>query len=404
VKKRAIIVVAIAVCAGLGAWAFDALFESVTSKVWVGYRGEAAKQPFLAAERFLDAQGMPSERVGTLAALDAMAAHSTMLIGPGRQALTSDDSDHLLVWVSAGNHLIVAPEAVAIGDALLDRLEVRRDGGTQKSTGRKKSGSAEQQSTPDDTAPGCGGSERIAEIRLPGNPRTYLADIGRSPSLMFDPHRMDFIWSGEQGIQITSLPWGEGRVTVMPIRMFTNDRIGQFDHAALLHAVVGWRPGTVAVGFFERKDRRSLVDWIIEHALWVVVAATAMLLLVLWRAMVRFGPMASDPTMERRGLIDHLAAAGRFRWRTGDRSALLDAARAFAMEQAARSIPGFSQMSVDEQRERLRTLIGLPFDQSNHALTGTATKPAELIEMIAVLRRIHVATGARALTTQKGNA
>jgi Domain of unknown function (DUF4350) len=404
-KKRAVIAVAIGVCVALGAWAFDALFERVTRKAWVGYRGEAAKQPFLAAERSLEGQGMEPERVGTLAALEAMPPQSAMLVGPGRRALSTDQIDDLLAWASAGNHLIVAPEVASIGDELLDRLEVRRDGGTQKTARRKQPADADKQSssTPDEAAQGCGGMERIAEIALPGIPRTYQADIGRSPSLMFDPHRMDFIWSGEQGIQITSLPWDAGRVTIMPIRMFTNDRIGQFDHAALLHAVVGWQTDTLTVGFFDHKDRRSLVDWILEHAFWVVVAAAVMTLLVLWRAMVRFGPIAPDPATERRSLIDHLTAAGRFRWRTGDRNALVGAARAFAMDQTARSIPGFAQMSADEQRERLCTVVGLPTGQIQHALTSTATKPAELIHVVSILRRIHAATGARALRTKKGN-
>mgnify|MGYP003393665404 CR=1 FL=1 len=410
-KKRALIGVAIAVCVALGAWGFDAMFESVTRKVWIGYRGEAAKQPFLAAERFLDSLGMRPERIGSAESLDGMAPNAATLIGPDRQSLTAEQIDHLLAWASAGNHLIVAPQIAALDDPLLDRLEIRRDRPAQRKAIPQPIAPGDEEnpststSTPIEgtTAKGCGGKERIAEIALPGSPRIYLTSIGHSPSLAFEPNRMDFIWSGDQGIQLTSQRWGEGRVTVMPIQMFTNERIGQFDHAALLHAVAAWNPGTVAVGFFDKKDRRSLLAWIMEHMLWVVVAATIMTMLLIWRAMIRFGPIAPDPDFARRSLIDHLAAAGRFRWRAGNRMALVGAARAFVTDQAARSVPGFAQLSAGEQQERLCVVTGLPADQTHYALTGIASKPSELIQMVSVLRRIHIATtGARALRTKKG--
>ncbi|MFM9887974.1 MAG: DUF4350 domain-containing protein [Burkholderiales bacterium] len=396
-KKPLIIATVISLCLALGGWFVYTYFEFTTQKVWIGYRGEAAKQRFLAAERFLDSNGIQTARASTVAALNPTAPRSMAVLSAGRQALMNDEVDRLLAWVHAGNHLIVAPEPVALGDAILDRLQIRRGGVPQtRREGRGKRDESIDSSRPADDAQGpqlaCRPDDRITEVVLPGSREKLYIEIGRQPTLMLDPNQVEHMWTGATGIQMASLRIGSGRVTVMPLGMFTNARIGHFDHAALLHALVRWERDIVAVTIIDRLSRLSLAGWIIDHAMWVAVGLLILISLWLWRALIRFGPIAPDPSMARRSLIDHLAAAGRFQWRIGDRESLVAAAREQAIADAIRVIPGFSLLQPADQSVRLGTIATLSPEDAKRALAGVVRTPAELMALTEILRRIHVAT------------
>ncbi|MFN0298988.1 MAG: DUF4350 domain-containing protein [Burkholderiales bacterium] len=396
-KKPLIIATAVALCLALGGWFVFTFFEITTQKIWVGYHGEAAKQRFLAAERFLESNGIKTARASTIAALNPTASRSLVILSTGRQALLNDEVDQLLAWVHAGNHLIVAPEAVALGDAILDRLQIQRGGVPQ--TRRDRRGKRDE--SIDSSRPGgdaeppqlaCRPDERVTEVALPGTPEKLHIEFGRQPTLMLDPNQVEHMWTGASGIQMASLRIGSGRVTVMPLGIFTNSRIGHFDHAALLHALVTWERDIVAVTIIDRLNRLSLARWIIEHAMWVIIGLLILILFWLWRAMVRFGPIAPDPSVARRSLIDHLAAAGRFQWRIGDRDNLIAAAREQAIAHAMRVIPGFSLLAPAEQSVRLAAIATISPGEANHVIAGVVRTPAELMALTELLRRIHVAT------------
>ncbi len=403
--RRLIIGTALALTVGLCVWLFQVFFEPVPRKDWVGYRGEAAKHRFLAAERFLDVHGIAAVRARSLSAPGTLAQHSVAIFSAGRQALTNNHVDRLLAWVQEGNHLILAPEPQAQDDPILDRLKIHRGvpparnddtpDSEAESTEDVKPATEASSSSPAGAAAGsqrgCGANEHVEEIALPGFTEKLNVNFGRQPPLMLDPNQAEYMWSGTRGIQMVSLRVGSGRVTVMPVEMFTNPRIGQFDHAALLLGLVTWERGMVSAAFFDRMDGLSIWQWIIDNALLVVYATALLTLLWLWRAMVRFGPMAPDAPMAQRSLIDHLAAAGRFQWRTGNRDHLITAARDHAIGHATRLIPGFALLGASDQQSRLGALAALSADESNLAMTGQARTPSEFITLAKVLRRIHAA-------------
>ncbi len=396
-RKPPIIATVIALCLALGGWFVHTFFEFTTQKMWVGYRGEAAKQRFLAAERFLDSNGFQTARASTIAALNPTAPRSMVILSAGRQALMNDEVDRLLAWVHAGNHLIVAPEPVALGDALLDRLQIRRGGVPQSRRDRrsKRDESIDSSRPAGDAQPlqlACQPDNRVTEVALPRTHEKLYVELGQQPTLMLDPNQVEHMWTGASGIQMASLRIGSGRVTVMPLGIFTNLRIGHFDHAALLHALVTWERDITAVTIIDQLNRLSLTRWIIDHAIWVVIGLVTLIFLWLWRAIVRFGPIAPDPSVARRSLIDHLAAAGRFQWRIGDRDSLVAAARAQAIAHAMRVIPGFSLMNPAEQSVRLAAISTLSPDEAKHVIAGVVRTPAELMALTEILRRIHVAT------------
>ena len=57
---------------------------------------------------------------------------------------------------------------------------------------------------------------------------------------------------------------------------------------------------------------QSLPQWLIKHALPAVIALIAFLLLALWRVIPRFGPLQPAAAPDRRSLVEHLSAMGRF--------------------------------------------------------------------------------------------
>ncbi len=72
----------------LAIWMFSSM-ERVQERVWIGYRGEARDNPWLAAERLLERMGRPSARARSVPQLKALPADG-MLVLP-RRTLFIDD-------------------------------------------------------------------------------------------------------------------------------------------------------------------------------------------------------------------------------------------------------------------------------------------------------------------------
>jgi len=400
VKRGAWISAGVALLVGLLAtWMFSSM-ERVQERVWIGYRGEARDNPWLAAERLLERMGRPSARARSVPQLKALPADGMLVLPRRVSSIDRVEQLRLLEWVEGGGHLVLEAEAPGQPDPILEAAEVGRRAVTTVPRKRSpKPPPPPPQSKETEAGGGGGGSAEAAATpkrpdgtvvaRLPGAKAALTVQMGLWRTL--EPKAALFTLSDRDTTWMAHLQRGAGRITVLGELGFAqNGGIGQHDHAEFLWQLASLSPGRGAVTFFHSPAKLSLLDWLLQHAAAALGAAAALLALWLWRVVPRFGPIAPDPEPARKRLLDHLRASGRFQWAAGGGPVLAEAAREAALRALQRAQPDFAALNAAEREARLAAQFGLPPQAARLLLQPVrAATPPELVAATAVYQSIH---------------
>ncbi len=350
-----------------GAVWFYSHFERVTEREHVGFQGEAARNPLLALTRLFERMGVNARSAQRVEELGAVEPSATIILPAGRLGYSSTRVERLIRWVGDGGHLIVEAERPEAADAVLDKLEVSRTEGA------------------------VAFREKPAEVSLPGT-RRLRAQLVRSIELADrEPQRTRHVSKDGHGTHVLHFGHGRGRVTVLPsIAFMANDAIDKNDHADLAWRLVQLASETTTVVLAPRLGRLSLWKWLEREARAPLLAAFALVIVWAWRAAARFGPVEPEPTRERRRLLDHLRASGRFLWRAGEASRLLATARETCLHRIARTRPALADLPPAERAERLAKLTGLELRDVHQAFGSEPATPASFTAAVSTLQQIEV--------------
>jgi hypothetical protein len=349
-----------------GAVWFYLNFERVSEREHVGLQGEAARNPLLALTRLIERMGGEARSARRVEELDQVEPGATVILQTGREGYSSAQLERLVEWVGQGGHLVVEAEDVATPDALLDALKVARQKGPM------------------------GYREKPAEVHLPGA-KALRVELMRPMELVdHEAQRTRHVSKDGHGTHVLHFGYGGGRVTVLPSLAFmTNVAIGENDHAELAWRLLQIAPRTALVVIAPRLGRPSLREWLAREARPPLMATAALLLLWGWRAAARFGPVEPEPPRERRRLLDHLQASGRFLWRAGEASRLLSAARETCLHKISRTRPGLVELPPAERAGRLAVLTGLPQRDIELAWSDEPATPAAFTAAVRTLQQIE---------------
>ena len=363
--------IAAAVAVAIGVWCY-ANFEWVSERRYVGYRGEAARNPLLALQRLAERMGAGVTVVRRAADLDDVSAGGTLVLTRSRHGMSAARVQRLVDWVNGGGHLIVEAERPDERDALLDALRVGRSVAT---------------------AP-----PKSAGVRLPGADRVYAVELGGM--LLTDFERRGA--PAQPPGAALHFNHGAGVVTVLPSLWFvTNDAIGRNDHAdfawTLLELGPDARPAPVTrVLIAPRFESPSLVEWLLERGSPALATGLVLLVLWLWRASRLFGPVLPKQRPERRRLLDHLRASGRYQWAAGAGPRLLAGAREAALTRISRMRPGLADLPPAERVARFAELTGLARSEIDLALNGEAHSPRAFTAAVQTLQTMEEKLARRA--------
>jgi len=359
----ALVVIGALIAAGV-VW-FYQNYDLVPDKQWIGFQGEARRNPFLAAERLLAKLGIAARRAKTLADLRDLPERGALILPDRREAITPDARAQILAWVEAGGHLIVEDENYRLPDPMLDALGVTRNPVKNP------------------------GPQRTLEVRLPQASEPMKVDMHSLQSLDAPQATVQVV--GRQATHLVHFPRGRGQVTVLnDLAFMRNGVIGERDHAEFLWQIVRFDPESAAVVFFDHPEKLSLWRWLEDHA-WAVLTGGAMLLaLWLWRIAPRFGPLAPDPEPVRLRLLDHLQASGRFQWSAGGGEALVESAREAALRRVARAQTDFAGFSRAERIARLASVFGLDQADADRLLDPIKRVTThDFVNAMRAYQRIH---------------
>jgi hypothetical protein len=377
-----------------GAW-FAANYERVPVKERLEEEPEARRNPYLAFERFLARMGRPVKRQSDIRDLDGLPADGVLILDRNRRRqMTPDRVDRIMAWVKAGGYLIVVPEWPTVSDPICHRLGVTRfdRGDEEPATDDEEDG--ESPAAPDPAS----------MVKPPARPKTITVDIpGADRPLVASfrtagrqPGELEPDWeAGDDayGDQFLHYGVGRGQITVADglMQLLDNHDIGDNDHAELIWTLIQtYQPNPSAPVILMSKFKvPTLWDWLAESAWTILVAGAALLGLWLWRILPRFGPVVPEPEPGRRELREHLAAIGRYVWRTGGLDHWLGVAREDFTARLALRHPAIAALPAEDQAGELARLSDRPASLIAAALHGPAASPHAFTQALRTLRNLE---------------
>lgn len=398
-KRQAALLVAGILLLGLSAWWWMTNMEQRwTARIELSE--EARENPMLAATRLLEKRQHTIRSVDTLAQAERTALpDGTLVMLDNTGIVTPDQAARLLAWVERGNTLITRPKwngkltkaacgepgsdgspggsraddtpADPIGETFGVSLVMReRSGGTGADTDTK-------------TTP-C-----LSSLRVPGTgdaPHSLQLDADGF-ALETDTAKAKPLFGSSVASAVQVYERGAGRVAFLSRNYFGNAQLEWYDHAGLLLALVNLRPGAREVIFIRHLEMPHWTEalwWNFKHG---IIGTACFLGLLSWLALRRFGPLLPEPDRERRSLIEHIDASGRWLWDApGGRDLLLTDVRNNVVRLLGRRRPELPAMPPAARAEAIARDTQLPYAEVAAALFEPAARmPAGFTRQIQTL-------------------
>ncbi|HSI04837.1 MAG: DUF4350 domain-containing protein [Myxococcota bacterium] len=384
-------------------------YERVRVPEWVGYAGEAHRNDYLAAQRFVVAMGREARGIETLYGESAMPpTEGTILVSGDRRLMSPAQHRRLLDWAQAGGDLIVTVGDDVSKDAVLKAIGVRLfeeagyglylpneymtepenwvtfdptlDEAQADDSGATAAADENEDATADDDGADHVFAEddehedlEVGEAAAPARdvddaPRQLVHVPGSREIYNVSPSAHELVSENPGGWQVTGRtgayavrePHGAGTVTVLGSLWFIeNQMIGEVDHAPFFWAILAANGHRGPVWFVFGDDAPSIWTSIAEHG-WPALATLGLVVvLLLWRHMPRVGAPIAPLAPIRRELIEHVDATGRFLVDHGGDHVLTASVQKHVKRRLLMRYPQVAALPERERRGRLAQLAKL---------------------------------------------
>jgi hypothetical protein len=337
-------------------------------------RGEAATNPFYAAQKLVETLGASSERRESLGDTpsDAIVVLSTWSWDLDQARRIAFEQ-----WVEAGGRLVVDAALISGSDAFEQWSGVRRER-------EETDGDGDPFQEPEYFEP-CREAEEIGD-ELPERALGYYSACNFDVTSWLETGE-PLRWALRDGglLMAARVAVGQGAVTVVNGVPFLYREIFEGDHGELLAAAANLRIGDHVV-FMSEADVASLPELVWRYGAPFVGVLLVWIALALWRGATRFGPLVAPIERARRSLAEQILGTGRFAVRVGGGVALVAAARRALHEAATRRIVGYERLAVASQAEAVAGLAKVDARELTAALDATQnSRPLELRATLALL-------------------
>ena len=316
-------------------------FDRVAIEHVGGATREARTNHLLGAEHLLTALDKNPRSLARLTELPP--AGGTLFLPTPRRKLSNELIRDIKTWASGGGHLVVVAsgEEERDKDRILDDLAV---------SGRNYSG-----------------EEVIATVRIDGWEKPLKTGFSYTFELGHAHEGADNRIESDHGVHAVSIPVDAGWVTILSDYAFaTNDQLAEYDNAAYLWSVLS-RNASPDVWLVYGVNSPSLWDHLLESA-WMALVSVAVLVIALIGVNCRrFGPLIPRQSSQRRRLLEHIEAGGRFLWRYRQSEELLHAVQASLLRSLEFRHPGWS--AADDLHRKLAQASGFTQQDVMLALT-----------------------------------
>jgi hypothetical protein len=345
-------------------------------------RGEAARDPLYAARRLAEERGATAARDR---ALVLPRRDGVLLASNWSWALTTERRERLEAWVENGGRLVVDDTLLDGSGAFeawsgIQRVFPERDD-------RFDPFDDPQRPPPERECHAL--YEEGTEPTIDERRRYTLCGLVQS-SLVTTRDEPAWSLGDESEYYAVRTDVGRGSVTVVNAEPFVNAELFEGDHAAILVAATQLRGGDEIRFLLEQADETVLaLAW--RHGAPVVLLGLAVLVLVILRSAVRFGPLAAPAERVRRSLAEQIRGTGQFALRWGGGEALHAATTRALREAATARISAFARMASAERVASVARATGLDTEQLGNAIeyrgSGGSNELAQAIALLETARR-----------------
>jgi hypothetical protein len=400
------IAVAASILVGLYVWN---KIEHYDEEVNLGWLDKARTQPFFAAEKLLEKNGIivtNTLRFDTAIEIDNI---NTIILPDSSYAPRESQQERLRDWVYEGGHLLIGSGSVNEKEFLYDLgfsseyvyEDDEKDSDETSSEDEEFSFAdelrkqneeilARQEQEPVNTEQDeqiclsyfvyeCHpmkvrkfDESEISSVYFTDDEKTRFAD---GTNLSLSHHSLDeegYYWTGT-GTRTTFIqaPYGDGYYSVITdIDLFRSPNLGQLEHAYFLFKLLD---GDERVLIIYGRDTADLWTLIKRNFAKTLFAAVCLLLASIVYFSRRFGPLYDVLDQSHRKLSERLGAAGQFSWRVRDEEKLIENLRLDISRKVKRHDPAFEDCNQQEQIAVLAELSGINADAIEYAMYSEFT-------------------------------
>jgi len=330
---------------GLACLWFFKSFDKIPVEIPLGYSSEAKKNPFLAAEKFLEKISIELESRHDFGLFDdSLGQFDTVLVNGSRIGMSSLRRDNMKNWIEQGGHLVLLAteyyeyEFGSSRDKFLDEVGLRFYNTDSDYDYYDDEGNLTYLSFEE--------FENNTEIHFYGT--GYIEDTSGNASFIAGPEDVD---------QFIQYPMGEGLLTVViDFSIWRNGRISEHDHAMFLTQLIGSSPKAWLV---YNREQPSLLSLMLDQAPLILISSSVMLLLVLGGQLWRKGPAKKDTPPIQREIMQHVAAAGEFSFRSDRGVRLLEDLMQTIHSRMSQLVFGYQRMTPQKQIIKLSHITGI---------------------------------------------
>jgi len=338
-------------------------------------RGEAATNPFYAAQKLVETLGATSERRESL---DDTPSDAVVVLSTWGWDIDRARRERFERWVEAGGRLVVDGALISGSDAFEMWSGISRQRREQVNPLDEESFQPQQIFDP------CRDVTELPAESASTVPDYEVCNFDRGSWLETDKR---LLWAlDDDGTPVAArVSVGQGTVTVLNGVPFVFRELFDGQHGEVLAAATGLRGGDHVV-FMSEADVPSLPALVWRYGAPVVIVLLLWIALALWRGAMRFGPLVAASDHARRSLAEQVLGTGRFAVRVGGGAALVSAARRALHEAAARRIVGYERLAVAAQAQAVAGLAHVDGAALAAALDSEqAARPLELRAKLALL-------------------
>jgi len=320
----------------IGFWLITAI-ERVDVEVPTPAHGEAARNERYVAQSLLRKLGATVVQHKSMAILPPVSGR--LVLDEWDEDGPSDRAKRLHDWVEMGGQLAI-PASLLDSESLATWLPVEyatseASDEDDETASTEEAGKSDAPSAPP-SAPAVPAAAKPVKpdpdrfCRSVTEPDTQPATYSNSRHFRlctitggyYQPHdEAEASWSvaSEDGIELLRVPMGRGSVTVFDDDLLDNETLLRADHALLMAAALQARSG-LEVWFLTEEDRESFSLWLWRHGWPATGLGVLALLLIWWRAGVRFGPGVAIAAMPRRSMREQVRGTAAFLRQRGSAS------------------------------------------------------------------------------------
>jgi hypothetical protein len=231
----------------------------------------------------------------------------------------------------------------------------------------------------------------VTELRWPNLPYALHLDGANNYLVSLQDSVPAIIADQQQQQALRVYREGNGYIVLLANNYFNNINLPLYDHAQLLLLLTELKPGKRGLVIIDHLQVRQWYEKLWSQYFLFLLSLALGLMLLLWQNMRRFGAVLPLPEANRRALMEHIDASGRWLWKMAHgKQILLDATRKLTYKTLHRRLPKLARLTPTEQIECLLQDTKINRTALEMALQSQAASvPLVFIRQIHTLQRLR---------------